>query len=570
MTPWKAYFLILLVTLPALILFLPTKTTVTGFPMDDAWISIVIAANVRETGEWAFNPGEGCAGVASPGWTWLLSLFPQSKIPYFYREILAAYSLAVLLAFYPLAGTLPVLFRDCLAGGRRFRGYAAVLISILTFSHGIWFFHLLSGLETCAFVSMGVSALVLYRAGKDWLAGISLAALILLRFEGYLLAITLIVHHLLTVPEKGSIKRQLLGTLVGPLSLCANGSAATLLFHYWRLSGTVLPTTLDFRRFQFQLGPDRSGGKNLGYQITDYLKEWSVRLHDWYWMDGFLPSWGTARLPGGVSFHFLAAILNLTMGLGALVVLGRLFSAGGRGRKTPLSLFAVWTLLHNLAYTIVLPVGGQAGRYQAINLLWPPLLVAIGAQEIGRIGARLKSGDRPHFARSSVSRWMTLIPVLLAVIPWFVSLGVWHEVLMAGINRIEGLNMQAGIWSKKRLPPNSRISASELGAFKVASRLYVVDESGFLVPQGLASFRESYGPDFYRERQVTHLFRILQLGEPDPSFGPAWNIALEKVFEAYLHEEIGIDREACQNNGSRCAIYRIVYPEEESQEVGEL
>ncbi|MCB9770478.1 MAG: hypothetical protein H6752_19945, partial [Candidatus Omnitrophica bacterium] len=143
-----------------------------GFPLDDAWIFTVFAANLRNLGEWSYNPGEPCAGVTSLLWTWLLSWIPESSGYPFRSEVIGARTLSLLLSFLPLALCLPTIFASGLAGANRFRHRLGAILSLVALAHGIWLFHTFSGMETTLFVSTGVCAIYFFHRSNHWLSGL--------------------------------------------------------------------------------------------------------------------------------------------------------------------------------------------------------------------------------------------------------------------------------------------------------------------------------------------------------------------------------------------------------------
>jgi hypothetical protein len=55
-------------------LWMSSRTTRLGFPLDDAWIHQTYARNLANRGEWSFLPGQPSAGSTAPLWTLMLSL----------------------------------------------------------------------------------------------------------------------------------------------------------------------------------------------------------------------------------------------------------------------------------------------------------------------------------------------------------------------------------------------------------------------------------------------------------------------------------------------------------------
>jgi len=529
-----------------------------GFPLDDAWIFTVFAQNLREYGEWSYNPGEPCAGVTSLFWTWLLSWIPASEGFPFRNEVVGTRLLALFLSFLPLALCLPRVYASGLEGSWKFRKGLGYLLTFLAMAHGMWLFHTFSGMETTLFVSTGIWAIYFFGRGKHLGAAALCLFLILIRLEGFLLGGLLLFAHCLWTGEKNVSKLSyrffsspmLWGTLAGVLAVG---------FHNFRLFGVPFPATFAGRRFLFGLDPDRIHWTEIGDRFHRFTLSWIERVHDWYWMDNFLP--GQISF-GGAQVHPLSILFLAVSFVGFLVFAIRIFQPVYWRRMSPIFLLAVWAFLHNLLYIAVLPTGAHAGRYQAMNYLLVPCWVALGGQETIRFLLNLR-GFHLFQLRSTAAKRLTLAWVLILIVPTAVSFVVWKQVMELGIERIQNLHMAMGTWAEENLPEDSRIVAFDLGGITMTTDLYIIDQSGLLDDRGLESFRKHNSPIFYRERGATHLFRFERLDDPTPTFAPGWKTGLTLLHRLSLPEEIGLDREACQNTWSRCSLYRIEYLEGE-------
>ncbi len=529
-----------------------------GFPLDDAWIFAVFARNLRDLGEWSYNPGEPCAGVTSLLWTWLLSWVPESRGYPFNFEVWGARLLALVLSFLPLALCLPRIYSAGIEGPNKFRWRMGYLLTFFSLGHGMWLFHTFSGMETTLFVSTGVCAVYFFQRGHHWKAALLSFFLILIRLEGFLLGGTLLMTQFIQNRNRKDSEFLLQRALRSPYILGTGAGVIAVAVHNYRLFGNPFPATFAGRRFLFGLDPDHIRWTDIGVHFHRFILSWIERIHDWYWMDNFLPG----QIPlGGVEVHPLSLLFLAVSFVGFLVVVIRLFEPSYWKRMQPIFLLALWTLLHNLLYIAVLPTGAHAGRYQAMNYLLATYFVTLGGQELLRLGLNL--GRRNPFAlRTTLAKRMTFGWVLLLLIPTVVSFKVWREVMELGVERIQKLHMTMGMWTEENLPENSRIVAFDLGGIAMTTDLYIVDQSGLLDDRGLESFRKHNSPVFYRERDATHLFRFERLDDPTPTFDPAWKTGLTLLHRLSLPEEIGLDREAVQNTWSRCSLYRIEYLEE--------
>ena len=550
-------FLLPLLAFPILWYLRPSEF---GFPLDDAWIFTVFAENLRVQGDWAFNPGEGSAGVTSLLWTRLLAWAgywngggTQGSGGTFQMEVVCAWLLAFIGGFFPLVLALPRIYHPALEGGPGSRRWLAAALAFLALVHGIWFFHLYSGMETALFVGLGVLAIVLCEERRYLATGIVLGLLVLTRIEGSLLAGILCVFACF----RTTIFKSCLAVALAP-----GLAVAATLFHNWRVAGTVFPTTFAGRRFLFKLDPDQVHIRFFGEHLRKFVTNWFERIHEWVWMDRFLLGGDFLHIPGEFQVHPLALVLDLLMVVGGLVLFIRIWELKRWRHNAPLFLFFLWTVAHNLFYVTVLPTGGHAGRYQAMNFLWPPLLAFIGGRETVRLLLR-GAGTRVIYAeRHVVGKAGGIMMILILLVPTVVSLMTWKQVLESGIHRIDSLHIEMGSWARENTIPAARVVVFDLGAFKMASERYVIDQSGLLDKRGLESFQEKNSPTFYRERRATHLFKFERLDEPDLIIDPIWKTDFVLEHRLSLDEEFGLDREAVQNTWSRCSLYRIVYSDQ--------
>lgn len=520
-----------------------------GFPLDDSWIFSVFAQNLRESGEWNFNAGEKSSGITSPLWTLLLALFPASDSSPFRSEVCAARGLGLVFGLVPLVFSLSLLLEGIGSGTRCTNRIFAASLGFLIVCQGPYLFHAYSGMETLLFLSLGVSALAAYSRGYILASAVLLALLVGFRLEGVLLALVLAGDALFRRQGHHSIQ------LILPAMFAVGG---VFLLH--RLtSGSAFPKTFAGRRFLFKLDPDHIDFSLFGNHFQALLLEWIERVHDWCWMDAFLPG-PQLTLAVGYRVHPFSLLLGVLTLIGAAVLVARSLELRRWKVWRPVFLLAGWTILHNLFYALVLPVGGHGGRYQAMNYLWPPILVVLaGCALLQWMGLRAP-------LRNRWGRIALLATAFLLLLIDSVSMATWKGVVESGIGRVNRLHLGMGTWARENLPPDARVVAFDLGGFKKASGLYVVDQSGLTDARGLESFRQHNSPEFYRDRGATHLFKFERIGEPDLAIDPVWRTTFEPLHRLEVEEADAIDREAVQNAWDRCTLYHIVLQEQQRGE----
>lgn len=309
-----------------------------GLPMDDAWIHAAHARNLVEEGRLSIQPGRAAAALTSPAWTLLLA-----SAWLVVRDPVQAVSLLAIVVHMVLSAGVYVLLVPSL--GRAWALGAMVLAA----TTGPLLWNTMSGMETNLLAAVAVWCCVAL-AGKRWWAAAMLAVFALLvRSEGVLL--------LLPVGWKGYLTRD--RRAVAPLAaagLCA------VMFAGWNVSrvGSLLPSTLAAKRWGYGV-PD---GRDLAAVLSDS------------WL--FLRSWGD-YLVVGLNQHGIPLVGSAYLGL-ALIGFVRFVVR----RSSGISAFGMFVLLVNLAYMVMLPAQGAAGRYQGVNWLLAPVLAVGGLSSIFR------------------------------------------------------------------------------------------------------------------------------------------------------------------------------------------
>ena len=157
--------------------------------MDDTFIHLQYARNLRSAGELAFNPGEPSMGATSPLWVLVLA---ASGVGVVGARVLSVAS-----------GALAVLVFGALARRVLGRGPWAVAASC-AWAGSLWLVrHAPNGMETTAAVLLVLVAVWLRsmggrHGGRDALVGLSLAGAVLTRPEAVLLGLVFVVQDAVT------------------------------------------------------------------------------------------------------------------------------------------------------------------------------------------------------------------------------------------------------------------------------------------------------------------------------------------------------------------------------------
>ena len=346
-----------------------------GFPLDDAWITQVIARNFASTGVWGFEPGAASSGATSILWTLLIApphwigSPPPAMWSFLWSAALLAGFCAAVYALRRRDGDEPAS-----------AGALALLPAML--GNAAWL--AATGLEPLLLAALTALAVLLWHRRSRW-AGIACGLVVLVRPEGLVVGPTLIVLGLLDPSRRRPSE---IARLLGPVALAA---AATSAFS-WVTSGGWLPTTYAGRRWLL-------GAEEFDLQRSlDLVRAWASQLVE----------------------RGLLAPRALALPILALALVGASASLRRGGRLPAFGALVVCALALNVPYLALLPNIGHGGRYQPMNLLLFVPLTALGIVTLSR-------GLAP---RARVLPVAIPIAVALACVP---SLAHWRATTRDGV-----------------------------------------------------------------------------------------------------------------------------------------
>ena len=456
-----------------------------GLPLDDAWIHQRFAAQLAAGQGWSFNSGEPSAASTSPLWVVLLALLrlggadgPGAAM------ILSGIGFGLTAA---LAGWL---------AGRLAGGWAAVLAAGLTLLTGRFAWAALSGMEITAFGAVSLLTLVvLDRDGSGPVLGALLGLGILLRPEGWLLALIVVA---LTAGSRALPRRQL-------LALAMTGAVIVAPWVIWclALTGTPLPATF---------GPNGGG---LRWPDTGFLRAW-VRL---------------------LTEDNLPLLLAAALGSGLIIGVGRVRSRAGLA-------LASWWILLPLASSIVAPNLRHYGRY-LMPILPAGAVLAAGAAV--RVAAALGTrGGRP----GRVLGLLATAGVLAT--PAALALPTWVETFGHNVGDIQGQHVRTARWLAEHAGLDCLLATNDIGVLGVLSGCRIYDLVGLVTPEMARLHREVTDPT--RRAELIHA-RLRERGVTHVAIHPAWfpdlarDGTLVPVFEARLADNR-------TTAGARFVVYR--------------
>ncbi|MFH1038221.1 MAG: hypothetical protein V1789_06080 [PVC group bacterium] len=176
----------------------------------------------------------------------------------------------------------------------------------------------------------------------------------------------------------------------------------------------------------------------------------------------------------------------------------------GRRRISGLFLLLLWAAGHNLVYIVMLPSPSQAGRYQAINFLlfWIMLFLPAACwlvRAAGPGGGRIRA--RPG-----------VLPTVLLAAIILLDLGStlkWRKVYSSSVRHINDVHVAVARRIDRELPEQSRLAAFDIGALKYFSPRTEVIDLGGLVDRDFAGYlREGRVVDYLKERGAAYLAMV--------------------------------------------------------------
>ena len=442
------------------------------FPMDDTYIHFVYADNLVSHGRLFFsNINEKGVGATSPLWVFLLAGFKLVGIP-----LLVSAKVLGLIGLTVVSGGIYVLFRPVWKSP--FLLLAVVLLSIS--GNLIWFS--LSGMETLLFLALGVLALITYREEKWNIFGVLLGLMILVRPEGTILVAAVVLTDWWA-------HRFLRRELIVAMLICAVISAPWFIYLYLRTEH-FLPTSAIGKRFTFNLGLDYIASQNP--YLSSFVQLRSL-VYPIAWLVYLLVfALGGKSLPapyiledgnfGIFSYSpsywaipaWLLVIFPLLLASSRWIVARREWAGWvGESKARPLVIFAVWFILHNMAYMLFMPILGTASRYGALNhvVLW--IFLAFGISRLVQ---------QPYMAR-----FMTSGLLLIGI----ANNLYWNKVYDANIEHMLNVRIATAHFVRDSIPVDGQCAAFDIGALRYFSQRPIVDIGGLTDPDEQKWFTEN-------------------------------------------------------------------------------
>jgi hypothetical protein len=432
------------------------------FPMDDAYIHMVYAENLAETGKIFFNtPSDQGVGATSLLWVVLLALGHKIGLSIAFTSKFLGVSAIAGLGL----GVYALFLRVWPAG-------FAMLVSVLVVLSGNLMWFALSGMETVFFLALGIWAIWAYGNQRKLGAGLLLGFLAITRPEGVILALAVLIFE--------AIRHRKLTSGMVVMGLCLAVIALPWYAYLFARTGHFLPTSAIGKQQTTALGLDLIVNTNpalkplLNFPGVIYPFIWGF-----YFIEFVL---GGIGLPGptlplgqlvdnadyNVSVWSLVLMVSIIFPLLGLAYKGfrsqpigiRLADASQR----PLLLLLSWAVIHNLVFMLFLPVPGTASRYGAINhvLFWSILVYGL-----------TQVSGRP-------SRWLFLAGGLFSIAA--VNIVYWNQVYDANLDHMTQVRIPAALFVRDNFGADEPCAVFDIGAVRRFGGRPVIDIGGLIDP----------------------------------------------------------------------------------------
>jgi len=471
-----------IITVEAIVFLFPTPME---FPMDDTYIHFVYADNLITHGKLFFSDvNEIGVGSTSLLWVFLLAGLKLLGVPFFISaKVIGVIGLMV------VSGGVYALLRPI------WKSPFLLLTVFLTAISGNLLWISLSGMETSLFFALGILALLAYQHKKWMPLGALLGLMILARPEGLILFVVMLSVDLW-------INRGLRRELVFVVLLCAVISAPWFTYLYLR-TGYLLPSSAIGKQLTFFIGMDYVAGQNPYLATLLQLRHF---VYPFTWLAYLLlfALGGKSLPPPYITSENTFGVLSYAPSLWAIVgwaaiIFPLLFIASRdlltrkkwllltlSASSSPLLIFALWVLSHNLAYMVFMPVIGTGSRYGVMNhaALW--ILLVLGASKFSQ--------------QRRIAGYMMISGLIVIALA---NNLYWNSVYDANIEHMQKVRMATAHFLRDSIPAEDLCAVFDIGAVRYFSGRRMVDIGGLIDPAEIQWFRDHKSDEYLREAGVT-------------------------------------------------------------------
>ncbi len=453
------------------------RWTPLGFSLDDSWIHLTYARNLWQTGMFTLSLPTPSMGTTSVLWTIILAvgggtvgvLLAQTG-----NMLAQVFSYTLSEPFNPwVLWTLIFGIVSGMGGLLLFAKFLAIILSsklsgrqyiyfiplALLATNLIYYFHVLSGLETVLFIALALGAFVAVAQEKTVLAGILAGLTAMTRIEGVLVFCALLFFVVLA-ERKDQWSKRFVSSAIPFFSLL--GVLFCINYFY---GGSLLPNTLEGRKWLYFAGQTVPS-------VATFIQYWQqVGL---FFIDKFFAlqteNRSTLFLPSYDLGTYILAVGSMGLLFAGVIVAGKTLLQNSyfstKGRALFLSFFA-WVIGHNLLYAVVFPTGSNLGRYQAVNFFLLYMLIAVVLFTAHH--------TRPITPLLKIIYVTVVIFTAFLFVRQLMNVRYFMGMYRRAVNHINETHKGIGMFIAQHTEPESIIATFDIGAVSFFGQRTIVD-----------------------------------------------------------------------------------------------
>ncbi len=163
----------------------------------------------------------------------------------------------------------------------------------------------------------------------------------------------------------------------------------------------------------------------------------------------------------------------------------------------------VWSVLQLLAYSIILPTRGHAGRYQPAVLVLMMFFFVMGLQYLWQKGCNRKA--------------IVFDVVVLGALSCL-SLYTWAVIVRGAIDQFNRVHIPAAMWLLRHSPPDAKVAAFDIGAMSYFGNRKIIDLGGLIDPKAGEALYKKTIPAYMKEKGADYLAMVFPYTHPETYF----------------------------------------------------
>ncbi len=437
-----------------------------GFTLDDGWIHLTFAKHLVQNHQWSLNPSGTTGGTTSILWILLLA----GGMLITSNGVLVSYCLNILL-FFCIAILIKRIWSQILPTES---DLTVLVLSIITICCGNLVWYVFSGMETLLVLSAGLAAI--YFASKKQLLRsclfIFLSALV--RPEGMLVGVAILMWNYRSRRVCLSV---FLSAGLGIVLSCA--------WNFY-LTGTAMPSTMLGRRWI--IGAPASAEWNPIIIAKNFF--WIIGVWGYRIMQFTFGQQLFARVNYGWIGWIGAGICVLITFLGFVIYV--------RKRSDISMVLILWTILQLMAYSVMMPTRGHAGRYQPMVLVVIAICFVLGIF---------------YLWRAARDAWLNIV-VAVYVLIFISSLYTWQVITTESLVHFDRVHICAAKCIRRNTPEGARVVGFDIGALAYFSERNIIDLGGLIDPAAGKALYDGSVINYIKSKKADYLVMIFPYTDP--------------------------------------------------------